>query len=248
MTQSPDIPESILDGELEATPSSKFTDDKLSSELSSWGSWMLGFGVLNLILSAFNSAFGVLLLLVGVASFYLHSSAMLMVIGITLSWAAVSNLASIFSGGSFEGLFWSAVQLWLAYQVFGKYRGFRRHEQRDGTDDDSPASSRIGRARAERLMPWIAAAVGLLAPLGFAAVFVSVTAWYAFLGESEPPQSVFTVMFTFAEIGVLGFAFGVAGWLAGYRRRLLSAIGIGGGLIMILAETGLYIMGSLLGA
>ncbi|MDI7274626.1 MAG: hypothetical protein QME94_01470, partial [Anaerolineae bacterium] len=58
-------------------------------EIRSWGFWLLGLGALHLVLSGFLSApWGILLGVVGLASFIFHDSAMFVVYGTTLVWAA----------------------------------------------------------------------------------------------------------------------------------------------------------------
>ena len=63
-----------------------------SERTRSWGRWLIVMGVIQLVASQFlDPGWGVLLMLVGVASFYFRSLAMLAVYGVIMAWAAISN-------------------------------------------------------------------------------------------------------------------------------------------------------------
>jgi hypothetical protein len=65
-------------------------------EIRSWGFWSLGLGAVHLVTSGFLSApWGVLLIIVGLASFYFRTASMFIIYAVTLAWAALSNLLGL---------------------------------------------------------------------------------------------------------------------------------------------------------
>ena len=62
-------------------------------EIRSWSYWLLGLGALHLVASGFLDApWGILLLAVGLVSFVFQEAAMFVIYGVTLAWAATSNV------------------------------------------------------------------------------------------------------------------------------------------------------------
>lgn len=131
---------------------------RVLKEVRSWGFWLLGVGAVHLVISGFlNAAWGILLILVGLASFYFRTAAMLVIYGVTLGWAAISNLSSGQSGWMAFALF----QGFLAVRVFWQFLRFRRAEaeSRLASIAETPESEATVE-RAARIFPWVGCAFG----------------------------------------------------------------------------------------
>jgi hypothetical protein len=95
-------------------------------ELHSWGLWQTGLGVVHLVGGGFlNAPWGVLLIVVGLASFSFRSAAMFIVYPTTLVWAAFSNM----TGGSTGWVGFGLIQLYFAFRTVRAFSGFLRAER-----------------------------------------------------------------------------------------------------------------------
>jgi hypothetical protein len=76
--------------------------EKMLKEVRSWGYVSLGLGALHLISSGFtglSAPWGVLLIAIGLTSFYFKEAAMFVIYGTTLGWAALTNIMGNVRGG-----------------------------------------------------------------------------------------------------------------------------------------------------
>ena len=105
---------------------STLVEGGLVNDVRSWGRWSLGWAVVNMIISSFSSPFGLLLLVVGLASFYFYSASMFIVFGIVYLWAAVFNL---FVGGALSYVF-SIILIISAVQAYRSYFRYRPLEMK----------------------------------------------------------------------------------------------------------------------
>jgi hypothetical protein len=201
-------------------------------EIRSWSLWLLGLGVLHIILSGFlNASWGILLIIVGLASFYYRTSSIFIIYVVTLAWAAVSNLKSLESGW----IFFSLVQLFIAFRVFQQYRRFRETESKFiNLDPDNTNNSSMTKERAAHSFPWIGSFLGCSSMIGLGILLVltlilaSANGW-----KSVVPNYYVFIEGMVANIAVLGFAVSLASLLSKYRPNVPAIIGsIAGGLIM----------------
>ena len=212
----------------------------LAKEVSSYGKWSLGWGVINLILSGLSSPFGLLLLVLGAASFYFNLASMFVVYGIVFIWAALSNL---FVGGGLANFFTVVLAL-SAVQAFRAYARYRPVEKMMLTDDvaiettdpDLAMVERSKAAKTARILPWAAFLTAIVSVAGFLASFVITMGWLVATGAEQPPGLILFAGALSLQFGVLALALGVASILSGYRYKALSAIGILGGIIALAVD------------
>lgn len=197
----------------------------------SWGRWSLGLGALHLFTSGFLSApWGILLIIVGLGSFFFKTASMFVIYSITLAWAAFSNLLS------FE-VTWAAFavyQFYLAYQVFQQYRLFRgiETEYRTKILTDQPESD-----RADRFFPWLGPIFGCSSIFGFILlILVAIVIVVASDGEATPPDFFGFIEGMMVNFGILGASIGIASVLSKYKLKALSIIAIIGGILTIVSE------------
>jgi len=202
-------------------------------EIRSWSLWLLGLGVLHIILSGFlNASWGILLIIVGVASFYYRTSSIFIIYVATLTWAAVSNFKSLESGW----IFFSLVQVFIAFRVFQQYRRFHEIEGKFfklGTDNAN--NGLLTKERAAHSFPWIGSILGCSSIIGLGILLVltlllaSANGW-----TSVAPNYYIFLEGMLANIAVLGFAVSLASLLSKYRPNVPAIVGlIAGGLIMV---------------
>jgi hypothetical protein len=210
----------------------------MQREIRSWGWWSLALGAIHLVASGFLSApWGILLLIVGLASFYFHEAAMFVVYGVTLTWAAVSNML----GGQAAWIAGGLFQIYLAFRVFRQFFRFRQAQKDyvnlvvEGSLVSPPMPD-----RAVRAFPWIGGLMGIVSVAGFAAVFVSAI---IVTGLSGGLPDYFSFLEGLAvNVGVLGLAVSLASLLSSYRYRLLAVLGIIGSVLTLFVDLSLVLL------
>jgi hypothetical protein len=197
---------------------------KMLKEVRSWGLWLLGFGVLNLILSGLSGAYGVVLLIVGLASFVFREASMFVVYGTILVWAATSN---IFSGQT-GWIIFAVVQVVFAFVVFRKYARYR--------DAEKTLASAPGPQRASRAFPQIGCALGALALAGLVITFVAAMISVVVSGGTDVPPVLVWLEGLATGLAVLGLAVALASLLSGYRYKLIAVLGMVASSLVLLVE------------
>jgi len=199
-------------------------------EIRSWALWSLGLGAVHLLQSGFlDSAWGILLIVVGLASYYYRTASMFIVYSVTLTWAAVSNLVSL----NPEWMIFAVVQVYLAYRTFTAFRRFSRVE---GEFIQLAEENRVGNRRAQLSFPWIGALLGLASVFGcvlyWLLTFVLVTTSGA---NFEPPAYYILLIRLVDIISVMGFSISLASLLSKHTPKALPIIGVisGGGLMIL---------------
>ena len=187
-------------------------------EIRSQGLWLLGLGAIHVVTAGLLSApWGLLLLVVGLASFYVREPAMFVVYGVTLAWAATSNMLS----GEGQWVGFGLLQLFLAYRIFRQFFHFRRVQaEYAGLAADMALREPPAPERALHVFPWLSAALGPLALAGL----VGSPVWLADI---------------IINLGVLALALGLASLLCGYRYKPLAVVGVAASalqLVMWLAQ------------
>lgn len=200
------------------------THAKMLKEVRSWGLWLLGIGVLSLFLSGLSGAWGIVLLIAGLASFVFREAVMFVIYGIILAWAGLSNLLS----GQLGWIVFALLQFVLAYSVFRKYTQYRRAE---AGPDSAP-----GPQRASRAFPQIGCALGALAFLGLVLIFFAGVIFFGVTGGNEVPPLLVWLESVVAGLAVLGLAVAVASLLSGYRYKAMAVLGLLGSASVLLLE------------
>lgn len=206
---------------------------KMRKEVRSWGLWLLAIGVLSLILSGLSGSWGVMLLIVGLASFVFRETAMFVVYGIILAWAALNNILS----GQATWIVVALVQLGLTFHVFRRYVRYRRAEQ---ALDRPP-----GPQRASRAFPQIGCALGALALAGLVIIFAGAVL-LSVGGGTDMTGSLVWLESLVTGLAVLGLATAVASLLSGYGRKLVAVLGIVASSLVLLVELALFLLALLL--
>ncbi len=207
------------------------THDAMLKQIRSWAMWSLGLGAVHLFTSGFLSApWGILLILVGLASFFFQSSSMFVIYAATLSWAALSNLTSFQIGWAAFALY----QFYLVYQIIKQYRFFSVTEQEyHRIVTTAPSKTK----HAPRFFPWFASLFGCSSILGFALVIGAVIVMVIGSGNSaEIPDYFGFLEGLTVNFGILGVALGLASLLSKYNRKALAILGLAGGALTVVLE------------
>lgn len=200
-------------------------------EIRSWAITLLILGALSLFASSLLSApWGVLLIIVGLASFYFRSSDMMVVYGVTLAWAGVSNITS----GQIYWIGFALLQWFLTFRVFQKYIAFRNAEA--ATETAETRAGGLTPKRAASIFPWAAGALGILSLLGLAGIFIGAIIMVAISQIQAVPDFLAFLEGMIVNFGVLGIAVGLASLLSKHPRRGLAITGLVTGILTILVE------------
>ena len=205
------------------------------AEIRSWGMWSLGLGVLHILTSGFLSApWGILLVLVGLASFYFRSASMFVVYTVTLGWAGISNILGLEIGWIAFGIY----QIYLAVRIFKQYHHFQNIENKYFELSAKDASTPIDTpARAQGFFPWLGSFFGCSSIIGFVLFFVII----AIIAGSSNGEPVYPGYFNIIDgmimnFGILGIAISLASLLSKYRWKALAIMGLIGGILTISIE------------
>ena len=204
---------------------------KLGSRIRSWAWSLVVIGVLSLLMNNLSGTWGVMLILLGLASFYFEVPSMLFVYGITIFWAGLNNAAT---GGG--GLVAAAIQFMIAFGLLRDYvRSIKHERERLATSEAEPERRPGHMHQASHLFPWLGAALGVMSLAGFAAYVVLVLFSIALEVQGGLPPLVYWLVDLLVNFGVVGFALGVSSLLSGYRFKGAAVAGlVTGGLTMLL--------------
>ncbi|MGD8626828.1 MAG: hypothetical protein PVJ34_19985 [Anaerolineae bacterium] len=201
--------------------------EEMASQTGSWGRWLLLFGVINLVASSFLSApYGILLLVVGLASFVFREMSMFVIYGVTLGWAALSNALSAEAGWIIFALF----QVYLAFNIFRRFFHYRREME---TYADTEVMSSPSRQRAARIFPWAGFILGGAALSGVVLLVIGMFALaIVSVGEDLPGYFVFVAGLV-VDVAILGTAVCLASLLSRYKNKIPAILGLVGSLLVL---------------
>ena len=201
-------------------------------EIRSWAISLLILGIISFFASGFLSApWGILLIIVGLASFYFRSSAMLVVYAVTLAWAGISNLSS----GQVIWIGFAILQWFLAFQIIKKFISFRKAEESPVDEEFGPSG--LTPERSASIFPWAAGASGILSLLGFIGIFVGVIIQSYILKNQATPEFWGFIEGLVVNLGVLGFAIGLASILCKHQKKAVAIVGMVTGILTLIIET-----------
>ena len=205
---------------------------RIFKETRAWGFTLLVVGTLLAIISEVNSTWGLMLILVGLASFYFRSSAMLVIYAITLAWAGLNNIMTGLGGW----IFFAIIQGYLAFQIFRRFLKFRPAEAELLGNVQGINRGSLTPARSAKLFPWAGFSLGIISLLGLTSIFVGVII-YVIVTESDTlPGIVDFAEGLFLDFAILGFATGLASLLSGYRWKILAILGLAAGALTLVIE------------
>jgi hypothetical protein len=210
----------------------------IARETRGWGTGLLVLGVMQLTgMRDLDPTWGVLLIVVGAASFLFRSATMLPVYGVLLCWAMISNLST----GNWYWMAFGVLQAFLAFRTFQGFRLLRRATSRldIGLGADLPVRS----DRAAGVFPFAGCAFTIAAFVGIVGLIVGAGIWYAVNEQGPSEQILGTAMGFFADLACLGLALAVAALLARYRFRAVSTLAVAGGALLLAGVLALAILG-----
>ncbi len=210
------------------------TRSQMLRGLRSWSVWLLIMGGAQMVSARGFSAWGALLIGVGLASFFFQEAPMFMVYAVTVAWAGLSNL--LYGDGLWKGF--ALIQAVLAFQIFMQFRRFRQAERTLGAQTGAEADG----SRVARLFPWVALGLGLGGLVGLGAALGGI--WVnVLLIHSRTLLTVLGLLETTAIFaGLLGLATGLAGWVGAYPRKAAYIAGCVTGGLTLLGELGLALL------
>jgi hypothetical protein len=196
--------------------------------LKKWGIWFLGLGIVHLISPlSLSIPGGIVMVLIGLASFILKSPAMFVVFAASIGLSAVMNLTS---GGLDWGVF-GLIQIYMTIRTLGEFRQYRDIQSADRDLSSEVVDVPRIRVGHEKAFPWLSVAFGSIAFFSMIAFWAS-----AFIGAlldptlADQPNLLDTLLVGLIGsqmvAGELAISFGVASLAAKHRLRALSGIAI----------------------
>ena len=210
----------------------------IARETRGWGTGLLVLGIMQLTgMRDLDPTWGVLLIVVGAASFLFRSAAMLPVYGVLLAWAMISNLST----GNWYWMAFGMLQAFLTFRTFQGFLLLRRATSRldIGLGAVLPARS----DRAAGVFPFAGCAFTAAAFIGIVGLIVGGGVWYALNEQELSDQAVGTAAVFLADLASLGVALAVAALLARYRFRAVSILAVVGGTLLLVGMLALAVLG-----
>jgi uncharacterized protein YjbI with pentapeptide repeats len=207
---------------------------KMAQEVRFWSGWSLAWGVIEIILSALNSLFGLMLIVVSLfAGSVLNTAAMFIVFGVIFLWTATVNLL-VGGAGPITAAIILVIFAVRAFLRYARYRPVEAMLLADYRSSGKEQTAVSGTIRSERLLPWLSFLTALLSLFGLPFCLFVAGISMGLKGFEKPPTLLFFVAVGFIELSVLALALGLAAILSRYRHKALSIVGILGGAIPVL--------------
>ncbi|MHC1782301.1 MAG: hypothetical protein AB9891_05975 [Anaerolineaceae bacterium] len=201
--------------------------EKMNKEARSWAYWLIIMGAIQMVAAKGFSQWGLLLIIIGLISFYYKESPMFLVYAATIGWAGISNLISA------ESLLWKGFSLLQFYWAYTLFRDFRRYQEAEQSFAASGTAVEE-KSVSFKILPWVAPVLGVGGLLGYGFSFLIIFINAAFFRSDFFYQISDILMTISLYAGLLGFATGLAGWLSAGRKKVPAIIGcLAGGLTMV---------------
>jgi hypothetical protein len=219
------------------------TYNAMLREIRSWALWLIVMGVIQVVASGvLNASWGILLIIVGLASFYFRDAAMFVVYSVTIAWAGVSNLLS----GSGMWQIFALVQAFFVYTILQQFRRFRRAQAEETQKLLAEHPEQIPLPdRSARIFPWAGLVLGSLSLTGLVLVFFGAFILTAMTRGAKLPTWIGRVEGLSIDGAVLGLAVSLAALLSGSQRKIVSIVGCVLSGMTLLIELGLILIGRL---
>ena len=213
---------------------------KMLREIRNWGIVLLILGAIQLFSSGFENTWAILLIIVGLSSFYFRSPAIFVTYGTTMVWAAISNALS----GSSGWLFFSLFQVYLAYTIFRQFFQFRTiFNSSPNLESENALETQIYPDKAARPFPWASFFLGLISFIGIITAFLGAILYVGLSGNEQIPAFLGLIEGLSIIFAVWGFSMGLAAILSKYQYKVFSIIGmVASGLVLVI-EVGLGLLG-----
>lgn len=208
--------------------------EKMLDEIKKWAFFLLVIGVIQIILSeSLSNTWGLLLIIVGLSSFYFRSPAMFMVYGTTLGWAAISNALS----GSGNWMMFSLLQVYFAFKTFHQFFQFRKNFIALQTEKDTFGLEKTTIPNhATKLFPWISFAFGAVAFVGLVTLFLAVVIFFSITASETYPAFLDFMEGVVIDLAVLGIGTGLAALFSRYPYKLVSILGLIASVVVLVIE------------
>lgn len=229
----PPTPRNVNLKQLEALPTSE-AFERMHKEIRSWGISLLILGGLSVLASGFlNAQWGLVLVIVGVMSFFFKDASMFAVYAVVLAWAGINNLLSATGTWALFALF----QFWLTFTTFQRFFIYRRVERESlnpPPSEDVPPdpfavpapSAEMPMTRSHRVFPILGALTGIGGALGTFGMFGASFAAGMMGTDSLLPTAIMNVIAGFAlSLSIFGFALSLAGLLSRYKPMFATILG-----------------------
>lgn len=220
---------------------------RMRKQIRSWAWVMLVVGGLSLIAGQLlSSPWGVIQILVGLASFYFYSDyAMFMVYAGVFVWAGLLNIMSGASTWIFGGL----LQFYWAYNTFRLYNLYQKatrsvYAASTPADPmispdappplwDTPGSKPAEDTRAQKAFAWLSLFLGAGGAVAFGTMFLGMVTLRVFSSSGQLPAAYGFLFELTALTSVMGVPIAIAALRGGYSPKAASIIGLVSGLAMI---------------
>ncbi len=208
---------------------------EMEKQLRPWRRGLILIGVAQMMVAQRFSAWGALLIVVGLASYYFREAPMFVVYAVPLAWVGLSNLLQG------ETLLWKGYALLQGYGAYILYQRFRRFRQVEQVAS-SPHDPHGALSRSARLFPWLAITLGVGALAAFVIALVGIRA-NVFFWHSRTLLTILRSLEPLAvNSGILALATGLAALVAGHPRRWASIVGCVAGALPMTTEVGVHLL------
>ena len=212
----------------------------MDKDIRSWAIWLLLLGAIHIFTSGFLSApWGVLLLFVGLGSFFIRERVMFVIYGVTIAWAAISNLIS----AQAAWIMFAIIQVILAISLFRKFFHYGSVlETGEQTPLTGSSAATVPVSRSRSLFPIVGFLLGVVSIVGFIACVILLL-FIPFDPELEPIILVLEFgLELMVNIGVLGVAISLSALLTKYGSNLLNVGGMISGALTLIIYLGLIFL------
>lgn len=220
-------------------PSTELIHDQMLKQIKSWRNTQIGLGVIHLIGGGFlNSPWGVVLILIGLASWVFPAPAMFVLYAVTLIWVGVRNLL----GGTGGWILFSFYQMYIGIKVFGQFKVYHQNTAEamshfaETNDPDLPKY-----LRASKVFPWLGLALGGVGTVAYVGIVIMFFIML-FSGITEFPVALDFALSVAESIAILGLTLGLASLLSKFKYKAISIFAMLAGSVVILIRIYFAIM------
>ena len=216
--------------------------NKMKKDIRSWGNSSLLLGAVHLIsFGVLAPSWGVILLLVGLASFIFESASLFVVYAVSLAWVGMSNIIQSVRSDLGFWTFFGLYQIFLAYRVFKKF-GIYKDAERKFVDHQAE-ETRSKKVDPENHFAWIGTAFSWGALIIYLVIFVLAIIALVMETDLDPLSKLIDLILNIMiGFGVIGIAFSLSAILSKYKRGWMAWLGLAGGVLLLVIHFSLLIL------
>jgi hypothetical protein len=216
---------------------------QMQNEIRSWGRSSLVLGVIHLIsFGLLAPSWGVILLLVGIASFQIIDPAMFVVYSISLGWVGLNNaINSDFGFWTFFGFY----QIYLAFRVYKKYNFYKGKQLIEESEQNEEKLEKLNKAS---YFPNVGCWLSVVSLIVFVGIFMFMILFVAYSAAQNQEATlnndrIFTIVLDVSVgLGVIGFSASLAALLSKFKPAWKAWIGIICSGLLMLMNFGILLM------